>query len=96
VEIGGSNTLSDSKTKKEIDRFKSVSSSSSDFDNSTNDTGFLNSLNTWVGSSIDGTKYITNKFGELEIGTKLVNTGSVIAETGSNLVTKGTEVAVKI
>jgi PKD repeat protein len=93
VEIGN-NTLTDSKiTKKEVDRFKSVSSSSDDTTNG-DDSGFVNSLNNWIGSTIEGTKYITNKFGVLEIGSNLVNTGSALAESGSNLVTKGTEVAV--
>lgn len=60
------------------------------------DLGFTSALNSWMSTAIDNTKFLAGKVGELEIGTKLMNTGNVVAEQGSNLVDKATEVAVII
>ena len=46
-----------------------------------------------MSSAIVNTKFFANKVGD-EIGTKLLNTGNVVAEQGSYLVDKTTEVAV--
>jgi hypothetical protein len=58
------------------------------------DTGFMKGLNNWMGKPVNSLKYITNKMGELEIANRLLNTGNVIAETGSTIVNKGTEITV--
>ena len=49
-----------------------------------------------MSSAISNTKFLAGKVGEFEIGTKLMNTGNVVAESGSNLVDKAAEVAVNI
>jgi hypothetical protein len=58
------------------------------------DGRFAGALNNWMSNAVNSTKYIANKVGEMEIGSKIINTGNVVAETGSNIVYKGTEAAV--
>jgi hypothetical protein len=60
------------------------------------DQGFMKSLNNWMSKPVNSLKFFTDKFGELEIGNKLINTGNVIAETGSSWINMGTELTVKI
>jgi len=81
---------------KEESKFSSVSSSEPGefiIDSST-DKGFSSALNSWMSKAIDSTKFIAGKVGELELGSTLMNTTSVVAEKGSNLVDKAAEAAV--
>jgi len=73
------------------DKFKSISNTAPDIEG---EEGFVTQLNNWMFKAINSTKIIANKFGDLEIGNKIINTGSVVAETGSNIIDKGTDVAV--
>jgi hypothetical protein len=49
-------------------------------------------------SAISNTKLLAGKVGDggMEIGSKLMDTGNVFAESGSNLVDKATEAAVNL
>jgi hypothetical protein len=86
-------SISKSGVKSHGDKLKSLKSVSSDKEPEL-DVGFVGALNNWMSNAVNSTKYIANKVGELEIGSKIINTGSVVAETGSSIVNKGTEVAV--
>jgi hypothetical protein len=72
------------------DKFKSVSSDQEEID-----TGFINSLNNYIGKSFDVGKFIVNKVGDIDIQGRIINTGWAIGETGSSIVNKGTEAAVR-
>lgn len=74
------------------EKFKSISSS--DVDDENVDPGFRGALNNWMSKPVNSIKFIANKVGEMEIGSKIYYTGSAITETGSNIVTKGTEFSV--
>lgn len=74
---------------------ESVSSENNSGTENGEDGGFSSSLNSWMGKAIDSTKYIAGKVGGLELGSTLLSTGNVVAETGSNLVDQATEAAVK-
>ena len=78
---------------KEVDKFKSVTSSD-DKEVSDVDSGFIGGLNNWMSKAVDSTKFIAGKVGDMELGNKIMTTGNVIGETGSNIVNKGTEAAV--
>ena len=56
--------------------------------------GFTYNLNSWMSSAIDNTKILTEKVINLEIGSKLMETGNVLATQGSNLVDKATVITV--
>jgi hypothetical protein len=86
VSKGGTKTGSGMKE----DKFKSVSSS----DDIETDKGFVGGLNDWMSKAVNSTKYVAEKIGDLEIGSKIYNTGNVIGETGSSFVNKGTEFSV--
>jgi len=75
------------------DKFKSVSNTTPDVET---EDGFVTKLNGWMFKAMNSTMYIANKFGELEIASKIINTGSAVVETGSTIIDKGTQVAVKI
>jgi hypothetical protein len=79
-----------SSTKKD-EKVKSVTS---DDPETEVDSGFIGGLNNWMSKAINSTKFIASKVGDMEIGNKIINTGSVVAETGSNIVTKGVEASV--
>lgn len=90
--------LSASKPKEE-NKFVSISSSSDAgeiMEENSSDKGFSSALNSWMSKAIDSTKFIAGKVGELELGSTIMNTSSVFAEKGSNLVDKATEAAVII
>ncbi len=76
---------------KKDEKFKSVTS---DEPEPELDSGFIGGLNAWMSKAVNSTKYMASKVGDLEIGNKIITTGSAVAETGSNFVTKGTEAAV--
>jgi hypothetical protein len=84
-------TQNPSAKKSNEDKFKSISNTAPDIEG---EEGFVTQLNNWMFNAINSTKYIANKFGELEIGNKIMNTGTVVAETGSTIIDKGTDVAV--
>lgn len=73
------------------DKYKSISNSTPDLES---EEGFLNQLNNWMFNAINSTKFIANKFGEMEIGNTIINTGSAVVETGSTIIDKGTQAAV--
>ena len=75
------------------DKFKAISNTTPDVES---EDGFVTKLNGWMFKAMNSTMYIANKFGELEIGSKIINTGSAVVETGSTIIDKGTEVAVNI
>jgi hypothetical protein len=75
------------------DKFKSVSSDG-DPGESGNDSGFIGQLNSWMGHAYGSTKYIAGKVKDMEIGTKIINTGSVFTNAGGAILDKGTEAAV--
>jgi hypothetical protein len=64
-------------------RFNSVSS---DLPDENVDVGLVSGLNNWMSK-------IATTVAEIGIHNKIFETGNVVAETGSNIVTKGTEVA---
>ncbi len=74
-------------TTKPEDKFKSISSTTVTEETEVDDS-FGHKLNGWMSQAMSTTKYI----GE-EIGTKLISTTTVVAETGSSLLDKGTVVA---
>jgi hypothetical protein len=88
--------LSASKPKEE-NKFVSISSTSEAGDiiaENSPDKGFSSALNSWMSKGIDSTKFFAGKVGELDLGSTIMNTTSVVAEKGSNLVDKATEAAV--
>lgn len=90
--------LSASKSKEES-KFVSISSSSEAgeiVEENSPDKGFSSALNSYMSKAIDSTKFFAGKVGELDIGSTIMNTTSVVAEKGSNLVDKATEAAVKL
>lgn len=88
--------INNPKIKKEEDKFASVSSENNEIiPDGEKDSGFTSALNSWMSTAINSTKLLAGKVGELEIGTKIINTGNVLGEQGSNLVDKATEVAVR-
>lgn len=86
------------KFKEEEAKFSSVSSTVETLEplDVSADKGFSSALNSWMNRAMDSTKYIAEKVGELDLGTKLISTSNVIAEKTSNLVDKAAEVAVRI
>lgn len=87
--------LSASKIKEE-NKFVSVSSNNDAgeiIEDNLTDKGFSSALNSWMSRAIDSTKFFAGKVGELG-GSTIINTTSVVAEKGSNLVDKATEAAV--
>ena len=54
---------------------------------------FSHLLNGWMTKFVDGTKNIANKVGEMEIGKKIVDTGSKISGA---VLDKGTQISVRI
>jgi hypothetical protein len=87
-------SVSKSGTKTKEEKIKSVTSSD-DKEHQEVDSGFVGGLNNWMSKAINSTKFIAGKVGEMELGSKIMTTGNVVAETGSNIVTRGTEAAVR-
>lgn len=83
-------SISKSGIKPAEDKYKSVSNTD---EPDVNDTGFVSSLNSWMSSTIDATKFIAFKVGEIGIHNRIIEGGNAVGETGSSIVNKGTEAA---
>lgn len=61
-------------------------------------TGFIGDLNRWMAKPVNSVKFIANKVGKggFEIGSRIISTTQVMAQRGSDIVTKGTEAAVTL
>ena len=84
------NNNNNSNLNNEQNKFGSVGSEASNVDDK---ESFSNLLNGWMTKFVDGTKNIANKVGEMEIGKKIVSTGSKISGA---VLDKGTQITVRI
>lgn len=84
------NNNNNSNVNNEQNKFGSVGSESTNVDDK---ESFSNLLNGWMTKFVDGTRNIANKVGEMEIGKKIVNTGSKISGA---VLDKGTQITVRI
>lgn len=68
--------------------------SSNSYHESTNPPGLTSIISSWLNKAIDSSKYFVNKVGELELGSKLIDVTSLVAETTSILFDRTAELAV--
>jgi hypothetical protein len=86
VDVGGFNSIAESKNGKQ-DRFKAVTYTSSS-DKVEEDTGFTDSLNSWMVGALEGTQNIASN-----VLNRTLTTTTIVAETSSQILDKGTEIA---
>jgi hypothetical protein len=87
VDVGGFNGITDVKNVNKQDRFKAVTYTSST-DKVEDDKGFSDSLNSWMVGALEGTQNIASNV----LNTTITTTAN-LAETGSQIIDKGTEMA---